>query len=112
MPGVRTRNESAWLLPNDGSRTDHRQRDGMRRFADTDELDLVIVGCGAGGAVLLQRLGPGRWGGAGPGAGPVLGPPTGRGRGEGRAPPPDWGQARGGRGARPRAAGADKSRPG
>ena len=50
---VRNRNESAWLLPNDGTRTNHRLRDDMRRFADTDEIDLVIVGCGAGGSVLL-----------------------------------------------------------
>ena len=39
MPGVRDRNESAWLLPNDGSRTNHRLRADMRRFADTDEID-------------------------------------------------------------------------
>ena len=32
MPGVRdARNESAWLLPNDGSRTNHRLRRDMRR---------------------------------------------------------------------------------
>ena len=28
------RNESAWLLPNDGTRTNHRPRRDMRRFAD------------------------------------------------------------------------------
>ena len=60
MPGtpstVRDRNESAWLLPNDGSRTNHRLRADMQRFADTDEIDLVIVGCGAGGSVMAQRL--------------------------------------------------------
>src|ERR1700722_19758118 len=56
MPGVRDRNESAWLLPNDGTRTNHRLRADMRRFADTDEVDLVVVGCGAGGSTLLQRL--------------------------------------------------------
>ncbi|RBY78977.1 GMC family oxidoreductase [Geodermatophilus sp. TF02-6] len=28
----------------------------MRRFADDDEVDLVVVGCGAGGATVLQRL--------------------------------------------------------
>jgi hypothetical protein len=49
---VRARNESAWLLPNDGSRTNHRLRLDMRQFADDDEIDLVIVGCGAGGSVL------------------------------------------------------------
>ena len=56
MPDVRHRNESAWLLPNDGSRTNHRLRADMRRFADTDEIDLVIVGCGAGGSVLLLAV--------------------------------------------------------
>ena len=61
MPGVRDRNESAWLLPNDGTRTNHRLRADMRRFADTDEIDLVIVGCGAGGSVLLQRLAGAGW---------------------------------------------------
>jgi hypothetical protein len=53
---VRARNSSAWLLPNDGTRTNHQLRRDMRRFADGDEIDLVIVGCGAGGSVLLQRL--------------------------------------------------------
>ncbi len=55
------RNESAWLLPNDGTRTPHGLRRDMRRFADTDEVDLVIVGCGAGGGVLLQRLARAGW---------------------------------------------------
>ena len=58
---VRARNESAWLLPNDGSRTNHRLRADMRRFADDDEVDLVIVGCGAGGSVLAQRLARASW---------------------------------------------------
>ena len=49
---VRDRNESAWLLPNDGTRANHRLRRDMRRYADTDEIDLVIVGCGAGGSVM------------------------------------------------------------
>jgi choline dehydrogenase-like flavoprotein len=59
--GVRARNESAWLLPNDGRRSDHRLRTGMRRFADDDEVDMVIVGCGAGGGVLVQRLARAGW---------------------------------------------------
>jgi choline dehydrogenase-like flavoprotein len=58
---VRDRNESAWLLPNDGTRTPHRLRSDMRRFNDSDEVDLVIVGCGAGGGVLLQRLARAGW---------------------------------------------------
>ncbi|HEY6797049.1 MAG TPA: GMC family oxidoreductase, partial [Kineosporiaceae bacterium] len=59
--GVRARNESAWLLPTDGSRTDPALRAGMRRFDDTDEVDLAIVGCGAGGGVLSQRLARAGW---------------------------------------------------
>jgi len=58
---VRERNESAWLLPTDGSRTDHRLRRDMRRFADDDEVDLVVVGAGAGGSVLTQRLARAGW---------------------------------------------------
>jgi choline dehydrogenase-like flavoprotein len=61
MTDVRDRNESAWLLPNDGTRTNHALRDGMRQFADADEVDLVVVGCGAGGATLLQRLARRGW---------------------------------------------------
>ena len=63
MPGVRVRdrNESAWLLPNDGSRTNHGLRRDMRQFADADEIDMVIVGCGAGGSVLAQRLARAGW---------------------------------------------------
>ncbi len=58
---VRRRNESAWLLPNDGTRTAHGLRRDMRRYEDSDEVDLVIVGCGAGGGVLLQRLARAGW---------------------------------------------------
>ncbi len=58
---VRLRNESAWLLPNDGTRSNHRLRRDMRRFADADDVDIAIVGCGAGGAVLAQRLARAGW---------------------------------------------------
>ncbi|MGH3396931.1 MAG: hypothetical protein ACRDPO_19805, partial [Streptosporangiaceae bacterium] len=61
MTGVRTRNESAWLLPNDGTRTNHQLRRDMRRFSDRDEVDLAIVGCGAGGATLAQRMARRGW---------------------------------------------------
>ncbi|GAA1953254.1 GMC family oxidoreductase [Nocardioides panacihumi] len=61
MNSVRDRNESAWLLPTDGTRTNHRLRHDMRRFADTDEVDLVVVGCGAGGSTLIQRLARAGW---------------------------------------------------
>ncbi len=56
MNAVRTRNESAWLLSPDGSQMLPGLREQMRTFDDDDEIDLVIVGCGAGGATLLQRL--------------------------------------------------------
>lgn len=58
---VRQRNASAWLLPNDGARTDHRLRDDMRRYRGDDEVDVVIVGAGAGGATLAQRLARAGW---------------------------------------------------
>lgn len=33
----------------------------MRRYADDDEVDLVVVGAGAGGSVLAQRLARAGW---------------------------------------------------
>ncbi|MGH3414852.1 MAG: GMC family oxidoreductase [Actinocrinis sp.] len=76
MSGVRERNASAWLLPNDGTRTNHRLRRDMRRFADQDEVDAVVVGCGAGGSVLLQRLARAGWRVVGFDAGPFWDPDT------------------------------------
>ncbi|MGN6425507.1 MAG: GMC family oxidoreductase [Leifsonia sp.] len=61
MSAVRDRNASAWLLTPDGSREEPRLRERMRRFADADEVDIAIVGCGAGGSVLLQRLARAGW---------------------------------------------------
>ncbi len=58
---VRRRNESAWLLPNDGTRTNHQLRRDMRRYGQDEEVDLVVVGCGAGGGVLTQRLARRGW---------------------------------------------------
>ncbi len=58
---VRRRNESAWLLPTGSERTNHRLRRDMRRFGDDEEVDMVIVGCGAGGATMLQRLARAGW---------------------------------------------------
>jgi hypothetical protein len=50
---VRARNASAWLVPQLEDRSPHGLKAQMQRFDDDDELDLVIVGCGAGGATLL-----------------------------------------------------------
>ncbi len=61
MTSVRDRNESAWLLPNDGTRSNHALRNDMQTFDDDDEVDIVIVGCGAGGSVLAQRLARHGW---------------------------------------------------
>jgi choline dehydrogenase-like flavoprotein len=55
MNTVKERNESAWLMTTDGSRMKPGLREDMRRFDDDDEVDLVIVGCGAGGSTMLQR---------------------------------------------------------
>ena len=74
MAGVRDRNESAWLLPNDGTRTNHRLRSEMRRFDDNDEVDLAVVGCGAGGSTVLQRLARRGWRVVGLDAGPFWDP--------------------------------------
>jgi len=76
MADVRARNESAWLLPKDGSRTNHRLRRDMRRFAADDEVDMVVVGCGAGGSVLIQRLARAGWRVVGFDAGPFWDPDT------------------------------------
>src|SRR5258707_10048480 len=98
MTAVRERNESAWLLPNDGSRTNHRLRGDMRRFADNDLVDLVVVGCGAGGSTLLQRLARQGWRVVGPDAGPVRGPDADLAGGPARAHHPDLTPPPGGRG--------------
>ncbi|ALE06237.1 glucose-methanol-choline oxidoreductase [Arthrobacter sp. ERGS1:01] len=60
MSALRDRNESAWLLPA-GPGTNHGLREQMRCFADEDEVDIVIVGAGAGGSTLLQRLARAGW---------------------------------------------------
>ncbi len=59
--GLRERNESAWLVPNDGTRTNHTLRRDMRRFDGEDEVDLVVVGAGAGGSVFAQRMARAGW---------------------------------------------------
>ena len=74
MSSVQERNKSAWLIPNDGTRTNHRLRRDMRRFSDSDEVDLVVVGCGAGGSTLLQRMARQGWRVVGLDAGPFWDP--------------------------------------
>ncbi len=61
MNSVRKRNESAWLLPNDGTRFNHSLKQNMHLFDDNEEVDLVVVGAGAGGSVLTQRLARRGW---------------------------------------------------
>ena len=70
---VRERNASAWLLTPRGG-IDPAQRQEMRCFDDTDELDAVIVGAGAGGATMLQRLAREGWRVAALDAGPFWDP--------------------------------------
>nr|WP_254069647.1 GMC family oxidoreductase [Herbiconiux sp. VKM Ac-2851] len=52
------------------------RRERMRRFDDDDVLDAVIVGCGAGGSTMLQRLARGGWKVAALEAGPFWDPET------------------------------------
>ncbi|MES1212659.1 MAG: GMC family oxidoreductase, partial [Leifsonia sp.] len=76
MSAVRERNESAWLLSDDGLRYRHGLRDDMRRFDDDDEVDAVIVGAGAGGSTMLQRLARQGWRVVALDAGPFWNPET------------------------------------
>jgi choline dehydrogenase-like flavoprotein len=71
---VRDRNESAWLLPRGQGRTDLDLRARMRTFDDDEELDAVIVGCGAGGSTMAQRLSRAGWRVAALDAGPFWAP--------------------------------------
>lgn len=74
MSGVRERNASAWLLPADGSSTDHDQRARMRRYDTSETVDAVVIGCGAGGSTMLQRLARSGWSVIGFDAGPFWDP--------------------------------------
>jgi choline dehydrogenase-like flavoprotein len=73
---IRARNESAWLIPNDGSRVNHRLRADMRQYEHTEEVDVVIVGAGAGGGVTAQRLARRGWSTVVLDAGPFWNPDT------------------------------------
>ena len=72
---VRQRNESAWLLTPRGG-VDSELVAGMRRFSDTDEVDAVIVGAGAGGSTMAQRLSRKGWRVVALDAGPFWDPET------------------------------------
>jgi choline dehydrogenase-like flavoprotein len=61
MGGVRERNASAWLLPTGDRRSPDDLRRRMRHYDERDEVDIVIVGIGAGGGVLAQRLARHGW---------------------------------------------------
>jgi choline dehydrogenase-like flavoprotein len=52
-------NDSRYLL--DVHRRDLPGEDTMRRYPESEEVDLVIVGAGAGGSVLAQRLARNGW---------------------------------------------------
>jgi choline dehydrogenase-like flavoprotein len=73
---IRARNESAWLIPNDGSRVNHQLRADMRHYDENDEVDVVIVGAGAGGGTLAQRLARAGWRTVVLDAGPFWNPDT------------------------------------
>jgi len=74
VDAVRERNASAWLLPAGQRRVDDELRAQMRTFDDSDELDAVVVGCGAGGSTMLQRLARDGWRVAALEAGPFWDP--------------------------------------
>src|ERR1039457_5568108 len=67
----------------------------MRRSADTDEVALVIVGCGAGGSTLLQRLARAGWQVVGMDAGPFWDPDADWVSDEAGSHHPSWTQPRG-----------------
>ncbi|MEU1817691.1 GMC family oxidoreductase [Streptomyces roseifaciens] len=73
---LRARNASPWLLPRGDTRFDPALIDGMRRFGDDDEVDLVVIGCGAGGATLTQRMARHGWSVVCLEAGPFWNPDT------------------------------------
>ena len=73
---IRARNESAWLIPNDGSRVNHQLTCRHAPLRRDDEVDVVIVGAGAGGGTLAQRLARAGWRTVVLDAGPFWNPDT------------------------------------
>ena len=111
MPRSVSANESAWLLPNDGSRTNHaaaprhapvrrhrRDRPGHR-------------GVRGGRFRPAAAAGPGRLAGGRPGRRAVLGPGHRLGQRRGRVPPPVLDRAPGDHRGRPGAARVEQLRP-
>ena len=111
MAGYATRNESAWLLPNDGTRTNHRLRADMRRFADSDKVDLVVVGLRGRRLDAAAAAGPAGLAGRRPGRRAVLGSRRRLGQRRGRVAPPVLDRAAGDQRLRPGAAGLEQLRP-
>ena len=77
----------------------------------TDEVDLAVVGCGAGGSTLLQRLARRGWRVVALDAGPFWDPDARLGQRRGRVAPSLLDRAAGDRGRRPGAAGLQQLRP-
>ena len=73
MASVKDRNASAWLLPPVPG-TNRAMRTDMAQFRDEEEVDVAIVGCGAGGSTLLQRLARAGWKAVALDAGPFWDP--------------------------------------
>jgi choline dehydrogenase-like flavoprotein len=75
MCKVRERTEAACLIPpNRGIY--HKLREDMRKYENKEEVDALIIGCGAGGATMLQRLSRAGWKVIGFDAGPFWNPET------------------------------------
>ena len=83
----------------------------MRRYADDDEVDVVIVGCGAGGGTLVQRLARAGWRVVGAGRRAVLGSRRRLGQRRSRLPPPVLDRATGHRRRRSGSARIEQLRP-
>src|ERR1700729_4173498 len=101
MTAVRERNESAWLLPNDGSRTNRRQRHSRPGGG----------GLRGRGIDPAAAAGPAGLAGGRPGRGALLGPRRRLGQRRGRIAPPVLDRAAGDQRDRPGADGLEQLRP-
>ena len=112
MNGVRRRNESAWLLPNDGSRTNHQLRRDMRRYEHDEEVDIVDRRVRRRGRRPDPATGPAGVAGGGLRRRTVLGPRPGLGQRRGRIAPAVLERAPGHLGERSRRAREQQLGPG